>query len=106
MFRFALAVLSLWWHPLESLENHAAQIKGCVPALQGRYPGTWSITGKQVKRVLGEPSRVLTFTMQSAGTWHSCWCDYEKLGIRVILYAENRLVWAVPTKEIPEDWEV
>ena len=96
MIAFTLAVLSLYPESLEALERHAASIREAVPILQGRYSGTWGITGRQVKAALGEPSQIQTITCQSARTYNYCWCDYERIGVRIIVYAENQLVWATP----------
>jgi hypothetical protein len=107
MLTLAFFLLTVSPESFEVLERHATQLKSAVPILKGCYSKTWRITGKQVKAVLGQPQQIQILSFQSGGIWHYCWCNYEKLGICVTLYAENQLVWAVPgTKEIPEHWEL
>jgi hypothetical protein len=62
--------------------------------------------GSEVRGLLGLPTKLHLVTLQSAGSWHYCYCEYKHLGIRVTLYAENRVVWAVPEPSFPEDWQV
>jgi hypothetical protein len=109
MFSFAIVILFLNPESLQYRQEIAGTIKTASQMAKGRYLGSCiktGMTGRQVKAILGEPTSMSNFTWQSARIYNYCFLRYDDVGVRVTLYAENRLIWADRPFPFPEDWEV